>query len=198
MKAKIYGYVRVSTKEQHIDRQLLAMRAQGVARENIFVDRQSGKDFARPAYQQMLKALTQGSILVIKSVDRLGRNYEEIIEQWRYIIRVKRAGIKVIDMPMLDTDASRDLMGTVISDVILGLQSAFAQAERELNLQRQAEGIAAAKLRGVQFGRTPKERTATFYALRELWQKQAISARRAAQQLSIDHKTFLRWARDEK
>ena len=99
---------------------------------------------------------------------------------------------------MLDTDASRDLMGTVISDVILGLQSAFAQAERELNLQRQAEGIAAAKLRGVQFGRTPKERTVTFYALRELWQKQAISARRAAQQLSIDHKTFLRWARDEK
>ena len=192
----VYGYVRVSTKEQNLDRQMIAMRERGIAEEHIFIDRQSGKDFDRPAYQQMMNVLSEGDTLVIKSIDRLGRNYEEIIDQWRFINREKGVIIEVLDTPVLSTDASRDLMGTVISDVILELQSAFAQTERELNHQRQAEGIAAARERGVKFGAVPKERTAKFYALREKWARGEISARQAGKILSIDHKTFLRWARE--
>ncbi|MBQ7498849.1 MAG: recombinase family protein [Selenomonas sp.] len=196
MNENIYGYVRVSTKEQNLDRQMIAMRERGIPEDHIFIDKQSGKDFDRPAYQQMMHVLAEGNILVIKSIDRLGRNYEEIIDQWRSITREKRVIVEVIDTPVLSTGGSRALMGTVIRDVILELQSAFAQTERELNHQRQAEGIAAAKERGVKFGAVPKERTAEFYALKEKWERGEISARQAGEILSIDHKTFLRWARE--
>ena len=197
MNENIYGYVRVSTKEQNLDRQLIAMREAGVPEKNIFIDRQSGKDFDRPAYRRMMEALSEGDVLTIKSIDRLGRNYEEIIDQWRLITREKRIRVEVLDTPAISTDPGRDLMGTVISDVILQLQSAFAQAERENILQRQAEGIAAAKERGVRFGAVPKERTGEFFTLKERWERKEISARQAAAMLAIDHKTFLRWVREE-
>lgn len=197
MKENAYGYVRVSTKEQNLDRQIIAMQEAGVPEKNIFIDKQSGKNFDRPAYQQMLKVLSEENVLVIKSIDRLGRNYEEIIDQWRYITREKRVQVEVLDTPILSTAPGRDLMGTVISDVILQLQSAFAQAERESLRQRQAEGIAAARLRGVRFGAVPKERTAEYLELKDRWKRQEISARQAAEKLDIDHKTFLSWAREE-
>ena len=195
MNKKMYAYGRVSTKEQNLDRQFIAFREQGVPSENYFVDKQSGKDFDRPAYQEMLGILSPGDTLVIKSIDRLGRNYEEIIDQWRYITRERRVNIRVIDTPILSTSPDRDLMGTVISDVILQLQSAFAQAERDNIHQRQAEGIAAAKARGVTFGPAPQERPVEFEVLKREWEAGRLSARQAALRLGICHKTFLKWVR---
>ncbi len=191
----VYAYGRVSTREQNLDRQLAAFRECGVPPENFFVDKQSGKDFDRPAYQSMLKVLKAGDTIVIKSIDRLGRNYQEIIDQWRYLTREKRANIKVIDTPILNTSPDRDLMGTVISDVILQLQSAFAQAERDNIHQRQAEGIAAAKVRGVRFGPEPHKRPAEYEMLKQAWENGTLSARQASARLGVTHKTFLKWVR---
>ena len=196
MGEKVYAYGRVSTREQNLDRQLTAFREASVPSENIFLDKQSGKDFDRPAYQEMLKSLTAGDTLVIKSSDRLGRNYEDIIDQWRYITKEKRVNVRVIDTPLLNTSPDRDLMGTVISDVILQLQSAFAQAERDNIRQRQAEGIAAAKARGVRFGPKPQERPAEFDILKQAWKDGKISAQQAAFRLGVCHKTFLKWVRE--
>lgn len=193
--AKLYGYVRVSTKEQNEDRQMAAMQEFGVAEADIFLDKLSGKDFNRPAYQQLLNKLRPDDVLVIKSIDRLGRNYEEIIEQWRFITKEKQAAMVVIDIPLLDTrQKDRDLTGTFIADLVLQILSYVAQTEREFNQQRQAEGIAAAKAKGVRFGRPPKKRPEAFEQVYSQWQQQRLSARSAAKQLGVAHRTFLSWA----
>lgn len=197
MKGKIFGYVRVSTKEQNLDRQFIAMRQFGVPDGNIFVDRQSGKDFERPAYQKMMHTLREGDTIILKSLDRLGRSYREVLEQWRIITKEKKVHVYVIDTPVLDTRRSHDLVGTLISDIILAVFSCVAEMERTFNRQRQAEGIAAARQRGGRFGAVPKERTPEFYKLKEKWRRGEISARQAARQLLIDHKTFLRWVKED-
>ena len=194
MSGKTYGYVRVSTKGQREDRQLAAMREFGVPAESIIIEKQSGKDFARPLYLRLVGMLRPSDVLVVKSIDRLGRNYEEILEQWRIITKEKQAAIVVIDMPLLDTRQGRDLTGTLIADIVLQLLSYVAQTERELIHQRQMEGIAAAKARGVRFGRRPMERPAGFDRTRAQWEKGLISARKAGEQLGISHQTFLKWA----
>ena len=191
-----YGYARVSTKEQNEERQLIALTAFGVAADAIFVDTQSGKDFERMQYRKLIRTLKDGDTLVVKSIDRLGRNYDEILEQWRVITKEKRAAIVVLDMPLLDTRQNRDLTGTLIADIVLQLLSYVAQTEREFIRQRQAEGIAAAKARGVQFGRRPMQRPENFQVLRQKWEYGEISARQAAAQLKITHRTFLLWARE--
>lgn len=178
-----YGYARVSTKEQNEERQLIALTAFGVAADAIFVDKQSGKDFERMQYRKLIRKLKDGDTLVVKSIDRLGRNYDEILEQWRVITKEKRAAIVVLDMPLLDTRQNRDLTGTLIADIVLQLLSYVAQTEREFIRQRQAEGIAAAKARGVQFGRRPMQRPENFQVLRQKWEYGEISARQAAAQL---------------
>ena len=152
---KLYGYIRVSTKEQNEDRQRVAMHEFGIADRDLYMDKQSGKDFERPNYKKLVRKLKPGDTLVIKSIDRLGRNYEEILEQWRIITREKKAAIVVLDMPLLDTRQGRDLTGTLIADIVLQLLSYVEQTEREFIRQRQAEGIAAAKARGVHMGRAP-------------------------------------------
>lgn len=196
MNKKVYGYVRVSTKEQHTDRQMLALLASGVKEENIFVDIQSGKDFNRPAYGQLMVVLEPGSTVVIKSLDRLGRNYEEVLEEWRKITKVKLADIYIIDTPMLDTRRSKDLVGVLLSDLILAVFSCVAEMERSFNRQRQTEGIAAAKARGVKFGRQPLKRPENFDRIRMEWSAGQVSARQAAKQLGVTHRTFLKWARE--
>ena len=191
-----YDYARVSTREQNVERQLLALREFGLTERQIVVDRQSGKDFARPGYCRLLRRLKQGDTLVIKSIDRLGRNYGEILEQWRSITREKGAEIVVLDMPLLDTRKSRDLAGTLIADIVLQLLSYVAQTEREFIHQRQAEGIAVAKAQGVRFGRPPLAQPKEFPTVHQAWLKKEISAREAARRLSVTHKTFLRWAHE--
>lgn len=152
-----YGYIRVSTREQNESRQIVAMREAGVPANNIYMDKQSGKDFEREGYRRMVRKLKPGDTLFVKSIDRLGRNYDEILEQWRIITKGKKAAIVVLDMPLLDTRQGRDLTGTLIADIVLQILSYVAQTEREFIRQRQAEGIAAAKGRGVRFGRPPME-----------------------------------------
>ena len=196
MAGKKYGYVRVSSKDQNEDRQIYAMLEYGIEKADIFVDKQSGKDFNRPEYKHLLKKLKQDDIIVIKSIDRLGRNYQDILEQWRMITKEMKVGIIVIDMPLLDTKQGRDLTGTLISDIVLQLLSYVAEMERSFIKQRQAEGIAAAKLRGVRFGPPMKERTAVYYEYLELWNAGKVSAREAAEKIGIHHKTFLRWAKE--
>jgi DNA invertase Pin-like site-specific DNA recombinase len=192
---KIYGYIRVSTRDQNEGRQLAAMRDFGISENHILLDRQSGKDFQRPAYRRLQQKLKPGDTLVIKSIDRLGRDYGEILEQWRIITKERQANIVVLDMPLLDTrQKERDLTGTLIADIVLQLLSYVAQQEREFIRQRQAEGILAAKARGIRFGREPMERPSEFAGLREDWEKRRISARCAARQLGVTHKTFLAWA----
>lgn len=192
-----YGYVRVSTREQNEERQLLALKEFGIAPKAVYVDKQSGKDFERPNYKRLMRKIKSGDTVVIKSIDRLGRNYDEILEQWRIITKEKQAAVVVLDMPLLDTRQSRDLTGTLIADIVLQLLSYVAQTEREFIRQRQAEGIAAAKQRGVRFGRNPMERSADFQRLKDRWEKQELSAREAARQLGITHRTFLLWAREK-
>lgn len=190
-----YGYARVSTKEQNESRQLFALCEFGVKPKNIFLDKQSGKDFERCEYKTLINNLKTGDILVIKSIDRLGRDYNEILEQWRLITKEKEANIVVLDMPLLDTRVHQDLVGTLISDIVLQLLSYVAQTEREMIRQRQLEGIALAKENGVKFGRRPLERPREFGRLKALWQTGELSAREAARQLGITHRTFLLWAR---
>jgi DNA invertase Pin-like site-specific DNA recombinase len=191
----IYGYARVSTKEQHLDRQIHALLECGVSRGNIFTDKKSGKDFDRPKYLRLMKRLKKGDTVFIKSIDRLGRNYDEIIEQWRVITKEKGADIVVIDMPLLDTrQKERDLTGTFIADLVLQILSYVAETERLAIRQRQKEGIAVAKAKGVRFGRPPRERPAQFAVLCEDWREGEISARAAARELGITHRTFTLWA----
>lgn len=193
---RVFGYVRVSTKDQNEARQLVAMRQQGVPGRNIYVDKQSGKDFLRPQYAKLVAAVRPGDLVIVKSIDRLGRNYTEILEQWRILTREKHADIVVLDMPLLDTRAGKDLIGTLISDIVLQLLSYVAQTEREFIHQRQKEGIAAARARGVHFGAKPRKRPASFPEVAGAWARGEISAREAARRLKVSHTTFLRWSRE--
>lgn len=196
MESIIYGYVRVSTKEQCEDRQLIALREFPVAENHIFMDKLSGKDFNRPQYQNLIRRLKPHDILVVKSIDRLGRNYDEILDQWRVITKSRQADIVVLDMPLLDTrQTGRDLMGIFVADLVLQILSYVAQTERENIRQRQQEGIAAARLRGVQFGRPRKQVPTEFEYVRQQWEQGRITSRQAARQLGVAQDTFLRWAR---
>lgn len=191
----IYGYIRVSSRDQNEDRQLLAIQQLSIAQENIFIDKQSGKDFQRPQYKKLVRKLKKDDVLYIKSIDRLGRNYAEILEQWRILTKSKGIDIVVLDMPLLDTRQGRDLTGTLIADIVLQLLSYVAETERQNIRQRQAEGIAAAKLRGTQFGRKPIQLPADFDRLAGLWQQGEISSRDASRRLGISYQTFLRHAK---
>lgn len=191
-----YGYMRVSTKEQNERRQFIALQEYGIENNRIYTDKQSGKNFDRAQYQLLMRKLKCGDTLVIKSIDRLGRNYEEILEQWRIITKEKQAAIVVIDMPLLDTRRNKDLTGTLIADIVLQLFSYVAQTEREFIRQRQAKGIAAARQQGVKFGRKPMERPLEYKRLKEQWRQGEISARSAAKQLGITHRTFLLWVNE--
>ena len=185
-----YGYIRVSTKEQNEDRQIIAMREFGVKNDKVILDKQSGKDFDRPGYRRLVRKLKAGDTLVIKSIDRLGRNYDEILEQWRLLTREKRVAIVVLDMPLLDTRQGRDLTGVLIADIVLQLLSYVAQTEREFNRQRQAEGIAAAKARGVRFGPRPRTLPDNFEGLRRAWRSGELSMRAAAEACGMPTTTF--------
>ena len=196
MNGIIYGYARVSAKDQNETRQLIALKTFGICQTRIFLDKQSGRDFQRPQYQRLLKRLKKGDTLVVKSIDRLGRNYNEIIEQWRILTKEKQADVVVLDMPLLDTRRGKDLTGTLIADIVLQLLSYVAQTEREFIHQRQAEGIAAAKRNGVKFGRRPMDRPAAFDGWKRKWLAGEISARGAARQLGVTHSTFLRWVKE--
>lgn len=189
----IYGYVRVSTREQNEERQMIAMREFGV--DKIFLDKQSGKDFLRPQYQKLLRKLKKDDTLVIKSIDRLGRNYDEVLEQWRFITKEKNAAIVVLDMPLLGTRQNRDLTGTLIADIVLQLLSYVAQTEREFIRQRQKEGIAAAKARGVRFGREAIPIPPTFETCAVAWNDGQLSTREAAEKCGVCQNTFLKWVR---
>lgn len=191
-----YGYMRVSTKEQNERRQFIALQEYGISNNRIYADKQSGKDFERTQYQLLMRKLKCGDTLVIKSIDRLGRNYEEILEQWRMITKEKQAAIVVIDMPLLDTRRNKDLTGTLIADIVLQLLSYVAQTEREFIHQRQAEGIAAARQQRVKFGHKPMERPLEYKILKEQWRRGEISARKTAKQLGITHRTFLLWVNE--
>ena len=190
-----YGYARVSTREQNEERQLIALTGFGIAESAIFVDKQSGKDFERTQYRRLMRKLKDGDTLVNKSIDRLGRNYEEILEQWRIITKEKHAAIVVLDMPLLDTRQNRDLTGTLIADIVLQLLSYVAQLEREFIHQRQAEGIAAAKAQGVRFGREPLPVPAEFPEVLDCWKHGKIGSRRAGALLGVSQTTFLKWCR---
>lgn len=190
-----YGYVRVSTKEQNTGRQNDALDSLGVTVDMIFTDHQSGKDFSRPAYQEMVNTISKGDLLIIKSIDRLGRNYDEILIQWRHITKEIGADIFVIDMPLLDTrDKNHDTTGKLISDIVLQLLAYVAETERNYIRQRQREGITSAKARGVKFGRPEKEKPVEYERVQGLWKKGEISAREAGRRLHVSHKTFLKWA----
>lgn len=191
-----YGYIRVSTREQNEDRQVIAMHEFGVDDAYIVVDKQSGKDFERPGYRRLVRKLKAGDTLVIKSIDRLGRNYDEILEQWRLLTKEKRVAIVVLDMPLLDTRQGRDLTGVLIADIVLQLLSYVAQTEREFNRQRQAEGIAAAQARGVHFGRKFKDKGENYEAVLDGWKRGELSGRAAAKALGVAAATFQRWCRE--
>lgn len=193
---KTYGYVRVSSKDQKEDRQELAMLDFGVPQENIVIEKKSGKDFERPGYKRLVKKLKMEDTLVLKSIDRLGRNYDEILEQWRYLTKEKKVTIIVLDMPLLDTKQGKDLTGTLIADIVLQLLSYVAQTEREFIHQRQAEGIAAAKAKGIKFGRSAKERPKNYEEIAKQWRDKKISARQAATQLNVSYTTFLKWVKE--
>jgi len=176
-----YGYVRVSAKDQNEDRQVAALADYGIDKRNMIVDKQSGKDFERPGYLKLLRKLKKKDVLVVKSIDRFGRNYEEILEQWRLLTKEKKVDIVVLDMPLLNTEQKRDLTGALISDIVLQLLCYVAQTEREFIKQRQKEGIDAAKKKGVQFGRKPKARPFNYEAVKKEYQNGELSLRAAAQ-----------------
>ena len=190
MSGSVYGYVRVSSVEQNEDRQLIALENAGVAKRNIFTDKQSGKDFERSQYKRLLKKLKPGDLLYILSIDRLGRNYIEIQEQWRVLTKEKGVDIGVIDMPILDTRKGKDLLGTFIADLVLQILSFVAQTERENIRSRQAQGIAAAKKRGVKFGRPKRELPANFNSVVEKWRRKELSCRQAAKECGMPLSTF--------
>ena len=187
---KTYGYVRVSSIDQHEDRQIIAMNERSIQTENIFIDKQSGKNFERPAYQKLMKKLKSGDLLYIKSIDRLGRNYEEIGKEWRVITKDKGVDIVVIDMPLLDTRLHKDLIGTFISDIVLQILSFISENERDTIRKRQAEGIASAKLRGVRFGRPIKKSPDNFGELIKLWERGKISFSEVLSETGFKQATF--------
>ncbi len=195
---KIYGYVRVSTREQNEDRQMIALVGVNVPEQNIYVDKQSGKDFERPEYKRLLRKLGEDDLLYIKSIDRLGRNYEEILEQWRVITKEKKVDIVVLDMPLLDTRRGKDLVGTFLSDVVLQILSFVAENERGNIRQRQREGIEAAKKRGVQFGRPQKPVPDNFIQVYNQWLEKEISGEVAAGLCGLTMSTFYRRANRRK
>ena len=186
----VYGYVRVSSQDQNEARQLDAMHSAGVPPENVYVDHQSGKDFNRPSYLELVGRLQEGDVLYIQSIDRLGRNYEEILDQWRELTKHRKVDISVIDMPLLDTRRGNDLMGTFIADLVLQVLSFVAQNEREAIRQRQAEGIAAAQARGVRFGRPPRPVPDNFYDVLACWEHGEISLNDAARLCEMPRGTF--------
>ena len=197
MKTEMYGYVRVSSKDQCEARQVLALREFEVPERNIYMDKMSGKDFNRPQYRRMVRRLKAGDVLVVKSIDRLGRNYEEILEEWRMLTKKREVAVVVLDMPLLDTRTSgRNLTGVFVADLVLQILSYVAQTERENIRQRQKEGIAAAKQRGVKFGRPKKQVPEEFARLREKWMQKEVSSREAAKRLGISQDTFLRWSKN--
>ena len=190
----IYGYARVSSKDQNEARQIIALSQFPVKKENIYIDKFSGKDFDRPKYSELIKILKEQDILVIKEIDRLGRNYEEILEQWRVITKEIRADIVVLDMPLLDTRTRKEnLTGTFIADLVLQILSYVAETERQSIKQRQREGIEAAKKRGVKFGRPCIPIPEEFYDLKEKWLNKKITSREAATTINVSQDTFLRW-----
>ncbi len=192
----IYGYVRVSSTDQNEDRQLDAMQEMGVAEKHIYMDKQSGKDFQRPQYRRLVKRLKPGDLLYILSIDRLGRNYEEILKQWRMLTKETGVDICVIDMPLLDTRNGKDLMGTFIADLVLQILSFVAQNERENIKKRQAEGIAAAKARGVMFGRPTVTAPENFGKIVRAWERKEIAFEEALQQSNLSESTFYRRLRE--
>ncbi|MCI8871230.1 MAG: recombinase family protein [Lawsonibacter sp.] len=196
MSGKTYGYVRVSTRGQREDRQMIAMREFGIPPERILVEKQSGKDFERPVYLRLVRRLKRGDVLVVKSIDRLGRSYAEILEQWGSLTKEKRVAIVVLDMPLLDTRECRDLTGVLVADIVLQLLSYVAQTERDFIRQRQAEGIAAARERGVRFGRRPIPMPQPFEELAAGWWLGRVSAVQAGRELGVSRTTFKRRAEE--
>lgn len=182
--------MRVSAKDQNEDRQIIAMREVGVSEKNIYMDKQSGKDFKRKQYKRLVRKMKKDDLLYIKSIDRLWRNYEEIIKQWRYLTKEKRIDIIVLDMPLLDTRRGKDLMGTFLSDIVLQVLSFVAENERSNIRQRQAEGIAAAKARGVKFGRPPKPLPENFHTVYQRWKNGKITGTKAAEECNMPITTF--------
>ena len=186
----IYGYIRVSSRDQNEDRQLIAMREIDVPEKNIYTDKQSGKDFERPQYKKLVRKLKRDDLLYIKSIDRLGRNYEEIQNQWRFLTKDKGVDICVIDMPLLDTRRGKDLVGTFLSDIVLQVLSFVAENERVNIRQRQAEGIAAAKARGVRFGRPPRPLPENYHSAYQRWKAGKITGTAAARECGMPLSTF--------
>ena len=191
----VYGYIRVSSKDQKEDRQQIALKEVGVELQNIYVDKQSGKDFNRPQYKKMLRKLKKDDLLYIKSIDRLGRNYEEILQQWRILTKEKGVDIVVLDMPLLDTRRGKDLMGTFLSDIVLQVLSFVAENERTNIKQRQAEGIAAAKAQGIKFGSPPLPLPDNFYEVHKAWRSKKITLKQAAEACNMPVGTFYGKAR---
>jgi DNA invertase Pin-like site-specific DNA recombinase len=189
-KSQTYGYVRISTAEQHEDRQLIALLPFAIPPANLYVEKQSGKDFQRVKYKQLMRRLKPGDLLIVKAVDRLGRNYAEIIEQWRFIVKEKGADIKVLDMPLLDTTYCKDLLGTFIADLVLQVLSFSAQQERDTLLLRQAEGIAAAKIKGVRFGRPTAALPENFAEIYDRWRAGEIDHKQAAASCGFSVRTL--------
>lgn len=192
---RTYGYIRVSSTDQNESRQILAMQGMDIPPDRIFMDKQSGKDFLRPQYQSMLRRLKAGDLLCIVSIDRLGRNYEEIQEQWRRLTRDKKVDILVLDMPLLDTRREKNLLGTFIADLVLQVLSFVAENERESIRARQAQGIAAARARGVRFGRKAKPLPANFHEIVSQWAEKKLSATQAAKACEMPITSFLYRAR---
>ena len=190
MTNNIYGYIRVSSYDQNEDRQLIVMEKMQIPGKNLYIDKQSGKNFERPQYKKLLRKLKTGDVLYIKSIDRLGRNYAEILEQWRLLTQTKGIDIVVLDMPLLDTRRGKDLMGTFLSDIVLQVLSFVAENERTNIRQRQAEGIAAAKARGVKFGRPPRQLPDNFYDVHKAWRDKKITLKEAAEACDLPVGTF--------
>ena len=196
MNNRIYGYIRVSTKDQNEVRQLIALHELNIPEKNIYIDKQSGKDFERPQYKKMMRRLRKDDLLYVKSIDRLGRNYKEIMEEWRILTKKKCVDIVVLDMPLLDTRRGKDLLGTFLSDIVLQVLSFVAENERDNIRQRQAEGIAAAKERGVRFGATPLSKPENYTSCLAAYHNKTMSARMAGKLLGVSHSTFLRWVKE--
>ena len=189
-KQTLYGYARVSSKDQHADRQIITLRELGVPEKNIFIDKQSGKDFERPQYKKLLRKLDENAVLFVKSIDRLGRNYDDLVTQWRVITKEKHADIVVSDLPLLDTRREKNLLGTFISDLVLGIFSYVAETERHNIKERQREGIAAAKARGVKFGRPAKPLPENFYEIHKQWREKKLTMEEAAAACGMPTSTF--------
>ena len=195
MSGNIYGYVRVSSRDQNEDRQMIAFETLRIPEKNIYIDKQSGKDFERPQYKKLVRKLKKDDLLYIKSIDRLGRNYEEILEQWRVLTKEKGIDIVVLDMPLLDTRRGKDLMGTFLSDIVLQVLSFVVENERTNIRQRQAEGIAAAKAKGIKFGRPPRPLPENFYEVHKAWRGKKITLKEAANACDLPPGTFYEKAR---